>query len=237
MSLISSLKGWVGEVQGSLAAKIRLDSEIYRSINNVTIPTANGTTQIDHVIVSKYGVFVVETKNIKGWIYGDEKQAQWTQVLYGKKYHFQNPLRQNYRHTKALSEFLGIEHSKIHSVVMFWSECEFKTPMPPNVLDRGYSAHIKSRTEVLFTDDEVDQIHKAINSGRLPKTWSTRRQHLNSLKARFSSETTCPKCGAEVVLRTARQGPNAGKQFYGCSRYPACRYVRNLEKDSRSQDS
>jgi restriction system protein len=237
MSLISSLKGWVGEVQGSLAAKIRLDSEIYRSINNVTIPTANGTTQIDHVIVSKYGVFVVETKNIKGWIYGDEKQAQWTQVLYGKKYHFQNPLRQNYRHTKALSEFLGIEHSKIHSVVMFWSECEFKTPMPPNVLDRGYSAHIKSRTEVLFTDDEVDQIHEAINSGRLPKTWSSRRQHLNSLKARFSSETTCPKCGAELVLRTARQGPNAGKQFYGCSRYPACRYVRNLEKDSRSQDS
>ena len=81
MSLISSFKGWVGEMQGTLAAKIRLDSEIYRSINNVTIPTANGTTQIDHVIVSKYGIFVVETKNIKGWIYGDEKQAQWTQVL------------------------------------------------------------------------------------------------------------------------------------------------------------
>jgi len=108
MSHFSSFKGWVGEAQGSLAAKIRLDSQIYRSIKNVTIPTANGTTQIDHVIVSKYGIFVVETKNIKGWIYGDEKQAQWTQVLYGKKCHFQNPLRQNYRHTKALSEFLGI---------------------------------------------------------------------------------------------------------------------------------
>ena len=79
MSCISSFKGWVGEVQGTLAAKIRLDPQIYRSINNVTIPTANGTTQIDHVIVSKYGIFVVETKNIKGWIYGDEKQAQWTQ--------------------------------------------------------------------------------------------------------------------------------------------------------------
>jgi restriction system protein len=226
MSLMSSLKGWVGEVQGSLAAKIRLDSEIYRSINNVTIPTANGTTQIDHVIVSKYGLFVVETKNIKGWIYGDEKQAQWTQVLYGKKFHFQNPLRQNYRHTKALAEFLGIDHSKIHSVVMFWSECEFKTPMPPNVIDRGYSAHIKSKTEVLFTDDEVDQICEAINSGRLPKTWSTRRQHLNSLQERFSSETTCPKCGAKLVLRTARKGPNAGKQFYGCSRWPSCCFTR-----------
>jgi restriction system protein len=72
MSLVSCFKGWVEEFQGSLAAKIRLDSEIYRSINNVTISTANGTTQIDHIIVSKYGIFVVETKNIKGWIYGDE---------------------------------------------------------------------------------------------------------------------------------------------------------------------
>ena len=72
MSLVSSFKGWVGELQGSLAAKMRLDSEIYHSINNVTIPTAKGTTQIDHVIVSKYGIFVAEAKNIKGWIYGDE---------------------------------------------------------------------------------------------------------------------------------------------------------------------
>ena len=226
MSHFSSFKGWVGEAQGSLAAKIRLDSQIYRSINNVTIPTANGTTQIDHVIVSKYGIFVVETKNIKGWIYGDEKQPQWTQVLFGKKYHFQNPLRQNYRHTKALSEFLGIGHSKIHSVIMFWSECEFKTPMPPNVLDRGYSAHIKSKTEVLFSDEEVDEICEAINSGRLPKSWSTRRQHLNSLKERLTSDTTCPKWGGKLVPRTARKGPNAGKQFYGCSRFPSCRYTR-----------
>jgi len=231
MTLVPSFKGWVGEMQGTLAAKIRLDSEVYRSTNNVTISTTNGTTQIDHVIVSKYGIFVIETKNIKGWIYGDENQAQWTQVLYGKKYRFQNPLHQNYRHTKALAEFLGIEHSKIHSVVMFWSECEFKTPMPPNVLDRGYSAHIKSKTEVLFTDEEVDQMCEAINSGRLPKSWSTRRQHLNSLKERFSSGTTCPKCGAELVLRTAKQGPNAGKQFYGCRRYPSCRYVRDMESD------
>jgi restriction system protein len=232
MSFVSSFKGWVGEMQGTLAAKIRLDSQIYRSINNVTIPTANGTTQIDHVIVSRYGIFVVETKNIKGWIYGGEKQAQWTQVLYDKKYRFQNPLLQNYRHTKALAEFLGIEHCKIHSLVLFWSDCEFKTPMPLNVLDRGYSAYIKSKTEVFFTDEEVDQIYEAIKSGMLPKGWSTRRQHLNSIKERYSSETACPKCGAELVLRTARKGANAGKGFYGCSRFPSCRYVRDVEPNS-----
>jgi hypothetical protein len=62
--------GW--RVAGKPGSKDWLDSEIYHSINNVTIPTANGTTLIDHIIVSKYGIFVVETKNIKGWIYDDE---------------------------------------------------------------------------------------------------------------------------------------------------------------------
>jgi hypothetical protein len=82
-------------------------------INNVTIPTPNGTTQIDHVIVSRYGVFVVETKNMDGWVFGDERNSHWTQSIFGKKYKFQNPLHQNYRHTKALSEFLGIDHGII----------------------------------------------------------------------------------------------------------------------------
>lgn len=69
MSLRSIFKGWIGEVQGTLAKKIFLDSQVYVDINNVTIPTPNGSTQIDHVIVSRYGVFVVETKNMDGWIF------------------------------------------------------------------------------------------------------------------------------------------------------------------------
>ncbi len=134
MSLKSMFKGWVGEVQGTIAKKIFMDAAIYTDINNVTIPTANGTTQIDHVIVSRYGIFVVETKNMDGWIFGDEKNPQWTQSLFGKKFKFQNPLHQNYRHTKALSDFLGIDHDKIFSVVMFWGDCKLKTAMPPNVM-------------------------------------------------------------------------------------------------------
>jgi hypothetical protein len=84
MSLGSIIKGWVGEVQGTLAKKIFLDSQIYIDLNNVTIPTTNGTTQIDHVIVSRYGIFVVETKNMQGWIFGSEKSPQWTQSIFGK---------------------------------------------------------------------------------------------------------------------------------------------------------
>ena len=229
MSLTSWIKGWTGEAQGNLAARLYLDHNDYIDVNNVTIPTVNGTTQIDHIIVSRYGVFVIETKNLDGWIFGDEKSPQWTQNLFGKKFRFQNPLHQNYRHTKALSEFLGIEHDKFFSIVMFWGKSEFKTPMPPNVLEKGYVSYIKSHTAILFSDQQTQEIVAAIRGGMSDRSWGTRRRHVAALKERFASTTVCPKCGSALVLRTARAGAHAGSQFYGCTKYPACRYVATLD--------
>ena len=120
MKFRSYFKGFSGELQSTLAEKVLLDSNVYEDINNVTLPTSNGTTQIDHIIVSRFGIFVVETKNMSGWIFGDEKSPQRTQSLPGgKKFQFQNPLHQNYKHVKVLQEFLGVEEEKIFSVVMF----------------------------------------------------------------------------------------------------------------------
>jgi restriction system protein len=119
MSLRSIFKGWAGEIQGTIAKKIFLDSRIYVDLNNVTIPASNGTPQIDHVIVSRYGVFVVEDKNMDGWIFGDSKSPRWTQSIFGNKFRVQNPLHQNYRHIKALSDFLAIDEGKFFSAVMF----------------------------------------------------------------------------------------------------------------------
>ena len=233
MSLTSLVKGVVGEMMGSLVAKLFLDKQSYRSLNNVTLNTSNGTTQIDHVIASRYGIFVIEAKNYQGWIFGSEKQSEWTQSLPGgKKFKFQNPLRQNYRHIKALSEFLGLPEDKFHSVVMFWGESKFKTEMPPNVLSDGYATYIKSKNEVLFSDDQVEQLVEALQTGRLAtgllKGLETRRQHLDSLKERHTSMTHCPKCGAELVERKVKSGERAGQKFLGCSAFPKCRFIRNV---------
>lgn len=239
MGLLSIFKGFVGEALGSIAHKITLDGKIYRELNNVTIPTPNGTTQIDHVLVSRFGIFVIEAKNMNGWIFGNEKSAEWTQSFPGGKFRFQNPLRQNYRHTKCLSDFLQIEHSKLHSVVMFWGESTFKTPMPENVLDKGYSRYIKSKTEVLFSDEEVEELVEAIKTGKLPRTWATRKQHIASLKERHSkpeplqmqhteaeaATPICPLCSKPMVKRSAKRGANAGNEFWGCSGYPSCKGI------------
>lgn len=71
----------------------------------------------------RYGIFVIETKNYKGWIYGSERDRQWTQVIYKRKERFQNPLRQNCRHTKVLSELTGIPHNlfKLVSRLRAWA--------------------------------------------------------------------------------------------------------------------
>jgi len=72
------IKGWLGEKTVSLYLHMLPQTE-YAVMNDVILSTDTGTTQIDHVVVSFYGIFVIETKNYKGWIYGNEDSEQWTQ--------------------------------------------------------------------------------------------------------------------------------------------------------------
>ena len=106
-------KGAVGELIVNLSAKLLLDKKRYRMINNVTLPTENGSTQIDHIIVSVYGVFVVETKNMKGWIFGSGSQKQWVQKIFKHSNSFQNPLHQNYKHVQTLQCVFWLKLDKV----------------------------------------------------------------------------------------------------------------------------
>jgi len=224
-------KGWTGELKTNLTQKLLLDSEQYHVFNNVLIQKGTISTQIDHVIVSRYGLFVVETKNRSGWIFGNDKNDNWTQSNFGKKTSFQNPLRQNYRHTKSLSEFLGIPHNKIHSVVVFWGDCEFKTPMPDNVIHGflKYQKYIKSKNTILFTDDEVNTICEQLSTIKKQTPFLSGFQHTRSLKKRYASTTICPKCGGNLIERKANKGIGAGNKFLGCENYPRCKYTKALD--------
>jgi hypothetical protein len=176
-------KGWIGELQINLVTKFFLDKNVYRLIKNVTIPADGGTTQIDHVIVSRFGVFVVETKNLRGWIFGKEGDAYWTQKLYRHSEKFQNPLRQNYKHTKTLADTLGISDDKMRSVIVFTGDTSFKTDMPENVTNpRGYIRYIRSHTRTVLTDSEVNRIIKSIAEKRLVPGLKTHFQHIKHVK-------------------------------------------------------
>ncbi len=83
ISLLKSpwTKGIFREALVNLAAALFLDKNVYRLFKNVSFPTADGTIQVDHVIVSPYGVSVIETKNLKGWIFDSAQQTLWTQQI------------------------------------------------------------------------------------------------------------------------------------------------------------
>lgn len=184
-------KGFAGEFRVRLSAWVFLDRNQYKALHNVTLPTHDGTTQIDHIFVSRYGIFVVETKNFGGWIFGDPDQATWTQQLYSKTFTFQNPLRQNYKHTKALATLLDIPHTKIHSVVVFVGDSRFKTAMPDNVTQAdGYIRYIQSKQARLFTQAEVDTMVRAIKTRRLAPSLATTRAHVRQLEQRHKNRKT-----------------------------------------------
>ncbi len=220
-----TVKGWFGEKITAVGLLSKLDKDIYHAIHDVIIPAPDGTTQVDHVLVSKYGLFVIETKNIRGWIYGDTQNDRWTQNVYGKKSQFQNPLKQNYRHTKCLAEFLKIDHGLIRSVVFFIGDCEFKTPMPSNVLNQGLSSYIEKFTQECLKKNKVKEIKDRLLALKQDKSLN-HRTHLASLRERHDLATTCPKCGAQLIERIAKQGSHAGNTFVGCSNYPRCNYLR-----------
>lgn len=177
------VKGWVGETLVHGTSKLLLNKNEYHVFWNVTLPTEDGTTQIDHIIVSKYGIFVVETKNMKGWIYGSEKQPRWTQKFPRASFQFQNPLRQNYKHLKTLERLLGVDNV-LHSVIVFVGSCKIKSPMPANVT-RGVSfvGYIKSNKTVVMSDEQVLDINSQIKAGRLTPNLKTHRAHVEHVKS------------------------------------------------------
>lgn len=165
----------------------RLDSQIYRRFHDLYLPRPDGqgSTQLDHVVVSPFGIFVIETKNYKGWIFGSEKQRQWTQQIYRTKHRFQNPLHQNHLHVKALTQFLGIPENRFHSLVFFIGGAEFKTPMPGNVLNHGLLAWIAKHSAPLLDSDAVRVANSRLESlGQSTNRKTAARDHVKSLNTR-----------------------------------------------------
>jgi len=220
------IKGWLGESLVALALWLFLNKRVYRKFHNVVLLASDGTTQIDHVVVSIYGIFVIETKNMQGWIFGNAYDENWTQTIYGHKSQFQNPLRQNYRHTKCLAEFLELEHGRFYPVIMFVGDSKLKTDVPENVMTHGLIPYIRSFATPILTQEQVRDAELRLSTLKRGRRIS-HSEHLESLEARHAVPV-CPRCGGKLVTRTTRKGPSAGTEFLGCASYPRCAYTQAL---------
>lgn len=217
-----AVKGARGERRVNSILDRRLPSREYKVFHDVTLPTSRGPTQIDHIVVSRYGVFVIETKNYTGWIFGNAMSQQWTQVLYGHKSRFQNPLRQNFKHTKAVESFLTLSPRCVHSVVVFVGDAKFKTDVPENVTYlRELGPYIRSFQDMFLGTSRVRAI-----AAMLSDHMEGREIRPPPALAIGPDEPLCPKCDERMVLRKVRKGENAGREFWGCPRFPRCKGTR-----------
>ena len=174
---------------------------------------------------------------MKGWIFGTEKQKQWTQKIFKHTSKFQNPLHQNYKHVKTLESHLltetNVKSDAIFSVIIFIGESTFKTKMPDNVTcARSGIEYIKSKRDIAFSEAEMVNITAKIEDGRFEHSIKTNRQHVKHVREIVNEKVetnSCSRCNSPMVLRKATRGKNAGNQFWGCSAFPKCKNVVNLE--------
>lgn len=140
----------------------------YQHYRNLILQTAQGDlTEIDHLVLSRFGIFVVEVKNYRGWIFGSDQQDYWTVQHFRRKHRFQNPLRQNYKHTEAVKFALGLtsqESKQVHSVVAFSERAALKTVLPANVcFIQQVPDFIQQFTQPCFSDEQLRQFAAKLN--------------------------------------------------------------------------
>lgn len=221
-------RGRAGEKKvASLLSSLPQEYEVF---NDLLIEDNGRTSQIDHLIVSVYGIFVIETKNYSGFITGYENSRQWTENFYGNKYYFYNPIKQNKGHILALRNKLHIIEDDFIPIVVFSDDCTLQVDtQSPVIYMSDMIAKIKSYNEIKFDISQIKFIAEQIVSADINSDVAA-KQHVEEIRDNLTEEMLnlsngiCPRCGAPLVLRQGRYG-----NFYGCSNYPKCHYTHSAE--------
>src|SRR6266436_2233893 len=154
-----------------LANKLANLNGLHVLLNNVTLPTENGTTQIDHILVTEAGLYIIETKHYAGWIFGNLHSDYWTQTIYRKKSRFRNPLLQNYGHLKTVEALFKLPGSAFIGLVVFTGSAELKTDLGPNtILLDQLLVCIEQRREKVLDERQMAFVVGRIEMKRLSRS-------------------------------------------------------------------
>lgn len=218
----STGRGWLGELRVKLIIGKTVQGEKY-VINDFTFLCDGKSAQIDHIVINKNAVYIIETKNYSGRIYGSNEQRYWTQVLaFGKvKNRIYSPVKQNAGHIYKLGRALG-ENVFLDSVVVFvQNNTQFirsDTVIPLKALK--YRLAISSKIKP-YTASQMQDIYQALLGVR--NTDITLSEHIERIREdkELVEHNLCPFCKKPLVTRQGKFG-----QFLGCSGYPECKYIK-----------
>ena len=187
----------------------------YHVMDDVMLKTTNGTTQIDHIVVSKYGIFAIETKNYRGEIYGNDNSQEWKQIIvtkvtypkkpwktytYVTKNQFYNPVKQ------AVGHMYRIKDNHV-------------------IYDNSLLSTIQAYQTSYITDADVNDVVARLSSKNIRQIVDNKTHVHNVKEAKYKTDSIiasgiCPQCGGTLVRRNGKYG-----SFYGCSNYPKCKFT------------
>lgn len=170
----------------------------HRQLLNVYVPKRNSDelTEIDLLLIDRTGLYVIESKNYSGWIFGNETQQQWTQTMPNKKkYKFFNPIRQNTTHIRAIQDFLELPIEAFHSVIVFSERCTLKkvavTSQNVHIIKRENLRHFiqtqKQTARPLFSQDDIQAIYnKLVPQMRVSN--EVKKQHIQTIQQKYGEK-------------------------------------------------
>jgi hypothetical protein len=213
---IAVRKGEIGEYK----INIQLDQlpKDYRYLSDLFVKnpkSKSGYSQIDHLVISPYGIFVIETKNYQGTIYGGKERKTW---LVNGKFKMLNPFVQNYGHIQALKTFLDVKyHDLFISIVSFTKRCTFKVGLDYHEIESNElivydikftdlivrkNASIKHLNQKpKLNEDDIINIYNNLSTANISdlKIRENHNQILKSLATEQStSASTCIICNKPV---------------------------------------
>lgn len=223
----NNILGWWAEKK---VARIlsKLNPEKYKVINNLMLKAKGNTTQIDHLVISNYGIFVIETKNYYGWIKGRD-YGDWFLTIYKYKRRISNPISQNYTHLNALQNLLrDYPDIPYYPIVVFTKRSIFNVNTKTDVIyDTDLLTTIGKYQAEVISDGLQDKIYQYLASLNIEER-KVRKEHVGKIKEKGKDyknrikNNICPRCGGLLVIRNGKYG-----KFKGCRNFPECKFTTN----------
>lgn len=176
-------RGDIAETRVRRLLSAGLQRNRYTVFDRVLLPTGGGTIEVDHVVVSKLGVFVIESHYARGWVSGSEVQDRWKQQSLLGLSRFDNPVHRNRLQVEALQRCTGFPAAAFHPLVVLVGHRGFKQPPPPNVLSAGaLLPWIRKQTRQVLSAEQADQAIRAIHEASLETARGWLRRPLNLVR-------------------------------------------------------
>lgn len=220
--VVNNYRGKIGESKVDAQLNPFLFGKVeHRQINNLILLDDNGKShQIDHVEIRENGIFCIETKNYKGWIFGSENQDKWTQTLFREKHQFLNPLKQNKSHIYYIGKALNYKY-KINSIVVFVQNNADKINISNVINLRDLKQYLnRFNDNTRYSNEEMDYIYSTLSKSSNKSI--TNKDHVKNIMQTQKELRAgiCPRCGGKLIEKSGKYG-----SFYGCENYPQCKFI------------